>query len=131
MWMSWAVLACAQPPSGHNEQDTAAGEVDLVVDPVGLDFGSVPLGASAEQSLTIHNNGTSDVLLAELRLSDPDTLTVTGFGSPKIRAGTEEQLTVRWTPSETGDLVDGSLDLRVGTRLDALSGDELSDALQS
>ena len=121
MWMSWAVLGCAQPPSGKDGPEDVAGEVDLALDPVALDFGSVRLGESAEQSLTIHNNGSSDVLVAELWLSDQDTLAVTGFGSPKIRAGTDEQVTVAWTPSEPGDLVDGSLTLRVGTRLDALS----------
>ena len=120
MWMSWAVLACA-PSSGQNGKDGAAGEVDVELDPVAPDFGVVPLGESAEQSLTLYNEGKSDVLVPELRLSDTATLEVVGLRSLEIPAGAKEQLTVRWTPSETGDLVDGSLDLRIGTRLDSLS----------
>jgi hypothetical protein len=95
--------------------------MDLELVPAALDFGSVPLGESATQSLTIRNDGTSDALIAELLLSDPDTLAVSGFGSPRIPAGDEAQLTIEWTPSEKGDLVDDTLDLRVGTQLDALS----------
>jgi hypothetical protein len=120
MWTLWALWGCGQP-SGSDGQDAVAGDVDLELDPVGLDFGFVPFGESAQQSFTIHNKGTGDVLIAELVLSDPDSLAVIGFGSPKIRAGDEEQLAIEWTPSETGDLVDDSLDLRVGTQLDALS----------
>jgi hypothetical protein len=119
--MSWAVLGCTSPSGPPNGQEHVVGEMDLELEPEAIDFGSVQLGESGEQALTLRNRGTSDVLLAELRLSDQDTLRVTGFGSPKIRAGTEEQLTVTWTPSETGDLERGALDLRVGTQLDALS----------
>ena len=124
MWMLWALSGCGQP-SGSNGQDAVAGDVDLELDPGGLDFGLVPLGESAEQTLTIHNKGTSDVLVAELVLSDPDSLAVHGFESPKIRAGEDTELTVEWTPSEKGDLVDDSLDLRVGTELAELSDVEV------
>jgi hypothetical protein len=119
MWISLAVWGCG-PPSGQDGQQQVAGELDLGLEPAGLDFGTVPLGQAAEQSLTIHNRGTSDVLVAELRLSDQQALAVMGFDSPKIRAGAEEELTVQWTPSDASDL-DGSLDLRVGTALDSLS----------
>src|SRR6185436_2414115 len=101
MWMLWAVAACGPSGSG-NGQDT--GEVDLALDPGRLDFGFVPFFESAEQTLTIRNNGASDVFVAELVLSNPDTLAVRGFETPRLRPGEETQLTVEWTPSETGDL---------------------------
>jgi hypothetical protein len=122
MWMSLALLGCGQPSVREGQEEPVSGDVDLEVSPEdGLDFGSVPLGESAEQTLTIHNAGTSDVMVAEIRLSNPDTLAVHGFQSSKIRAGNGTEITVEWTPSETGDLLDDSLDLRVGVQLADLS----------
>jgi hypothetical protein len=121
MWMSLAFIGCGGPSGSDGQDPVVTGEVDLALEPEALDFGSVPLGGSAEQTLTIHNNGTSDVLVGQLVLSDEETLAVHGFSSPKIRAGGETALTVEWTPSETGDLVGDTLDLRVGLQLADLS----------
>jgi hypothetical protein len=119
MWIAWAAWGCGPPPEGDSQQHVAA-ELDLAVEPgTGLDFGSVALGQSGEQTLVLRNDGTSDVLIAEMRLPDQETLEVTRFGSPNIRAGSEEEFTVQWTP-ETADL-SGAIALRVGTSLDTLS----------
>ena len=116
MWMSWALSGCGQP-SGSDGQETIAADVDLELYQERLDFGFVPRGQTAQKRLTIHNNGTSDLLVAELVLSNPDTLAVHGFETLRFPAGEDTQLTVEWTPSETGDLVDDWLVLRVGISL--------------
>jgi hypothetical protein len=117
MWTLWAVLGCGsdQKIGPVNVDD----ELALDVDPVDIDFGAVALGQSAEQALTLRNDGTSDVLLAELRTSSTD-IALIGFASLKVSAGGEEELTIQWTPSDAIAL-DGSLDLRVGTTLSALT----------
>jgi hypothetical protein len=116
MWTLWALLGCGQPSASDGEE-TVAADVDLELYQERLDFGFVPRGQTAKKTLTIHNNGTSDLLLAELVLSDPDTLAVHGLETLRFPAGEDTQLTVEWTPSETGDLVDDWVRLRVSTQL--------------
>jgi hypothetical protein len=119
MWMLWAVLGCGDSSDDDGGNTGVPGELDLEFAPTQVDFGDVRLGESTEQLLTIHNGGTSDVYVADLATSDP-SLEVTGFSSPKIRAGADEQVTIEWRPAVVA-VLDGSLDLRVGTSLDALS----------
>ena len=109
------LAACGSLPTVGPSQ----GEVELEADPTSLDFADVRLGESAERVLTLRNHGTSDVLVADLRTPSP-ALSVPGFGTLTVGAGQEDTLTVRWTPVDVDEL-DGSLDLRVGTELDALS----------
>ena len=118
MWWSWVALGCGSSSDGGQEQ--VAGELDLSIDPGRIDFATVALGDSAEQSITMHNEGSSAVLVAEVWTSDPDAVKVTAIGSPTIRPGSDEPLTVQWTPYAMADL-EATLYLRVGTDLDALS----------
>jgi hypothetical protein len=115
MWALWVVLGCR---SGRNVGGTD-GDLALEMDPSEIDFGVVALGQSAEQVLTLRNDGTSDVLVTELRTSNTDLALIEGLGTLEIPVGGEEELTLRWTPS-SADVLDDSLDMKVGT-LGALS----------
>ena len=110
MWMLWAVLGC-----GADQRIGRTDVEDLVleVDPPEIDFGVVALGESAEESLTLRNNGASDVLVAELRTSGTD-LALIGVGTLQVPGGGEEELTIQWTPSSP-DALAGSFDMKVGT----------------
>jgi len=114
MWTLWAILAC-----GSDRKVGGTDDRGLEVDPSEIEFGVVALGKSAEQLLTLRNDGTSDVLVTELRTSSGDLALVDEFGPLQIPAGGEEELTLQWTPS-SADALAGSLDMKVGT-LGALS----------
>jgi hypothetical protein len=90
-----AVLGCGS--------DQAIGRTDvedlvLEVAPIEIDFGVVALGQSAEQLLTLRNEGTSDVLVTEIRTPSTD-LALIGLESRRVPGGGEEELTIQWTPS--------------------------------
>ena len=119
MWTLWTLLGCTPGADGEPGGADEAGAPALVFQPVAVDFGEVALGTSEQQSLTIRNAGTSDVLVGELSTS-PDSLVSTGTHPTEIGAGDEVALTLEWTPVDAGRL-DGSLALRAGTHLDALS----------
>jgi hypothetical protein len=106
MWTLWTLLACGSDPK--------IGRIDyeLEADPTAIDFGVVGLGQSAERSLTLRNDGTSDVLVTELRTSSTD-LALIEVGSLQVPAGGEEALTIQWTPS-SADALAGSIGMKVG-----------------
>ena len=68
------------------------------------DLGSVELGQSAEQSYTIVNEGTADLLLAGVVVDDPSNAMVAIEGQlpPSIAPGDSVSFSVRLTPEAAG-----------------------------
>ena len=81
-------------------------EPDIEVSPTSLDFGEVELNNTVPLSITISNNGTANLNVTDIELSDPIggfDLDTTGCGgpTPTIAPGGSCTLIVIFTPTDT------------------------------
>ncbi len=113
----WTEGDAVPNPLLDNLLDPVAAVADIAVDPVVLDFGSVVLGASEQAEITISNEGSADLTVTSLTLTN-DTVFAMGTMSPTppivIAAGKSENIGVFYTPDDTnpdnGSLLIGSDD---------------------
>lgn len=73
----------------------------LQVDPVSLNFGTVVIGESRTQTLSIRNGGTAPLTVTGI-VSDSARFTVEGAFPLTVVPGGTQQVTVRYSPSGTG-----------------------------
>jgi len=77
------------------------GVVSIAVEPSAIDFGGVTLGQSAEQALTIRNNGTLELTVSKIESSEP-VFSTDGDGSFALAPGATQALAVRFAPVAVG-----------------------------
>lgn len=93
--------------SAANTSNTTSSAV-LSSSPAAVDFGSVPVGATMNQSLTLNNSGASAVTISQVNASGTG-LTVGGVALPAtVNPGASVTFTASFAPSATGD-VSGSV----------------------
>lgn len=73
------------------------------VDPAELDFGTVPLGSSADRSFTISNSGGGTLSGTVDVLCDAYAV-VSGGGDFALGAGETQEVTIRFTPTSPGEV---------------------------
>lgn len=92
------------PPSGIGALDPSVGQPDIDVSPT-LNFGTVAVGSSSTQSVTVANVGSADLTVSSLGVSGSADFAL-GAGAPStpftVAAGGNESVPVRYTPSGTG-----------------------------
>jgi serine/threonine protein kinase/ketosteroid isomerase-like protein len=71
------------------------------VEPASLDFGTVALGAGANQSFTVTNTGGRR-LTGEVLAACPDFLVVSGAGSYSLKSNESVTVTIRFSPNKVG-----------------------------
>jgi hypothetical protein len=116
--MIWLLVALGCGKPAVDTEDTSSPEMLLAIDPVEIDFGSVPLGGTQEIQVELANHGSSDLFLADLVLSSAE-VTVVSRGQPQIAPGAVETVSLAWSPTLPGSL-GASLDLQIGTSVTAL-----------
>lgn len=79
------------------DSDTAA-QPDIEVDSTSLDFGTVAVGQTAQQTLTVRNNGSLVLTIASLELSEP-VFTVDATLPLELATGAEQTVTVTFAPT--------------------------------
>jgi Fibronectin type III domain/Abnormal spindle-like microcephaly-assoc'd, ASPM-SPD-2-Hydin len=105
------VLTDNAPDSPQTLQLTGSGtEAEAVLSPNPVNFGTVVIGSSDQQVLTVSNPGTAtlDLTNAQLTGADPGDFQVTGVGSgcvgqpPTVPAGSSCGVQITFTPGGTG-----------------------------
>lgn len=71
------------------------------IEPASLDFGTVAMGAGANQSFTLTNIGGRK-LTGEVLAACPDFLVVSGAGSYSLKSNESVTVTVRFSPNKAG-----------------------------
>jgi len=101
--MSWILLlACGEPEdTGGPEVEEEEKGIDLVFSVDTVDFGSVELGSSGLQSLTITNKGDATAFLAEMG-ADDELVEVTAPGVLTIEPNRIANVDLSWTPETPG-----------------------------
>jgi hypothetical protein len=90
------------PPSQQNDTPS------LGVNPLTLDFGSVPAGSSKTLTFTATNNGTSEITVSSVALSAPQFTLSKPAVPVTIAAGQSSTMSVLFAPTGTGT-VTGSM----------------------
>ncbi|MDP3859736.1 MAG: choice-of-anchor D domain-containing protein [Stagnimonas sp.] len=80
-----------------------AGQPAVTVSPASLDFGSLPLGSSANRSLSLSNSGSSTLNLSALAVS-PSAYALSHNCPASLAAGASCGLTVSFTPDRSGSI---------------------------
>src|SRR3569833_1889520 len=96
------VVALGGSPSGSTKTDT----INLVATPATIDFGSVNIGNSVNQKISIANNGSNSVQITQLSVSNA-SFQVDGQGKlpVTVAAGTSLTLNVHFSPSDASDRI--------------------------
>src|SRR5215831_17555606 len=83
---------------------TPAGNTSLVATPASVDFGSVSVGDSADQKLTLANNGSEAVQITTLNVSN-SAFSVNGQGTlpVSLAAGKSLSINVHFSPKDSTD----------------------------
>jgi Abnormal spindle-like microcephaly-assoc'd, ASPM-SPD-2-Hydin len=85
--------------SGSN---TAAASTQLTVSPTSVNFGTVNVGSSAQQSIRIMNSGQTFLAIRSVSVSG-SYFAITGIATPlPMRAGASFSFTAKFTPSAAG-----------------------------
>lgn len=94
---------------------SAANAVNLAATPTAVDFGTVTIGKSANQKVTVTNLGSDAVQIAQLSVSST-AFRVDGDGKlpVSLAAGSSLSLNVHFTPNDSTDVA-GQLSVLVGT----------------
>lgn len=104
IWLSGCggVVQLGGSPSGSTKTET----VNLVATPATVDFGSVNVGNSANQKISIANNGSNSVQITQLPVSNA-SFQVDGEGKlpVTVAAGASLNVNVHFTPSDSTDRV--------------------------
>ena len=120
--MAGAFIAQLQISTSANEAPVLinltgnAVEGAIVSDQDELVFGRLTLGSSEEQSVTLSNVGTADVLIEEIEIQGMDALAfeiVNGNQAGMLAPGAERALTIQFIPTRFG-LHEASLRVRLG-----------------
>jgi hypothetical protein len=91
------------PKSSSNQPATSSGAT-ISVAPASINFGSVPLGGKASQSVTISNSGTSSLTITKASATAAG-ITITGVTLPLvIEAGKQSTFNVVYSPKVAGAL---------------------------
>jgi hypothetical protein len=91
-------------PKTSSLQPTTSSVAAISVAPASINFGSVPLGGTASQSITISNGGTSNLTITRASASSAG-VTITGVTLPLvIDAGKQSTLNVIFSPKAAGTL---------------------------
>ena len=81
---------------------TALGVPNIVVAPAQLEFDEVPLGRSAERTLTVRNAGSAELMIHDIRCDSP-TFVVSGDTTFPLAGGTARDLIVTFSPEVLGE----------------------------
>lgn len=101
------LAACSEYDLNGEEPDKdpgldSAGAPAILVDPLELDFGDVPLGAASDpRVVTITNVGDADLFLQGVEVEGAD-FTTTALGEPVLAAGASETFAVTFAPGAIG-----------------------------
>ena len=90
-------------PKSSSSQPITAGAASISVAPASINFGSVPLGTIASQSVTISNRGDANVTIT--KASAATGVTITGVTFPLvIDGGKQSTFNVVYSPKTAGTL---------------------------
>ncbi|MBI4893351.1 MAG: choice-of-anchor D domain-containing protein [Acidobacteria bacterium] len=93
---------------GINSTAATAGPVELAQSPQlepsarQLDFGNVPLGRTAERSITLQNSGSGPAIVTSIATDLPLFTVLAPTNRPLIPAGSPQEVTVRFQPENSG-----------------------------
>lgn len=92
-------------PKSSSLQPGTSSLASISVAPASINFGSVPLGSTASQSVTISNRGTSNLTITHANASAAG-VTITGVTLPLvIDAGKQSTFNVIFSPKAAGTVV--------------------------
>ncbi len=95
--------------SGYSTAGTqSTGSKTLSAAPTSINFGNVPVGSSASQSVTLTNGGNASITVSQTQTSGAAFAVTQGTPLPSIAAGQSATLQIRFAPSSSGALT-GSL----------------------
>ncbi len=80
---------------------TGFGVPGIVVQPEVIDFGAVSLGQSAEETLTVSNDGSADLDVSAVHSNDP-AFAILGDTAFQLAPGASKVLTIRFSPTDVG-----------------------------
>jgi hypothetical protein len=91
-------------PKSFSIQPATSSGTTISVAPASINFGSIPLGSTASQSVTISNEGTSNLTITKASASAAG-VTITGVSLPLvIDAGKQSSFNVAFSPKAAGIL---------------------------
>jgi len=97
-------LTGAAKPASSSSQQSTPGAAAISLAPASIKFGSVPIGDTASQSVTISNNGGSDLTVKQASATAAG-VTVKGISLPLvIGAGKQSTFDVVFSPKTAGAL---------------------------
>lgn len=104
-WMMVAWAIALNPGCSCREGGQAADDLNLLVTPPSLDFGTVPIQTSATRTLVMRHVGTSGVIQIEsVRIESRSTeFQVTEPGTTSLAPGEETTVTVTYSPLDSQD----------------------------
>jgi len=85
------------PPPQQNDSNGSLG-----VNPLSMDFGSVPMGSNKTLTFTATNNGTSNITVSSVTLSAPQFILSKPSIPVTVAAGQSATLSVVFAPTATG-----------------------------
>ncbi len=89
-------------PKSTSSQQVTPGAATISVAPASINFGSVPIGSTASQSITISNGGGSNLTLTNASISAAN-ITIAGMSLPVvIGAGKQAMFEVVFSPKAAG-----------------------------
>ena len=77
------------------------GVSSIVVDPTSIDFGTLVLGQSAEETLTVRNTGSADLGVSNVESSNP-AFTVIGDQAFQLEPAAFKKVGIRFAPTAAG-----------------------------
>jgi subtilisin family serine protease len=84
--------------------------VDITASPVAISFGSVMVGASSEQTITVRNDGVEDLIIGSIAQADPAaapfSITSDNCSGMTVAPGTSCTVAVRFEPASEGNFSD-------------------------
>jgi HYDIN/CFA65/VesB-like, Ig-like domain len=95
----------ANPPNQQNQNTSASAA--MAVSPPSINFGSVAVGSTVNQSVTVSNTGGSDLTVSQVSVGVAG-FTVSGFSLPlTIHSGKQSTFNVVFSPKTTGNVSGG------------------------
>jgi len=96
----------------------------MTVDPASIDFGSVSVGSSATESLTIESTGGADLVISSTDVTGSGAFSIaSGGGTATLAPGTAQSVDIAFSPESAGEKVATlSIVTNAGTETIALTG---------
>jgi hypothetical protein len=111
LWMTLTLVGCtalagcgggSANSASASKQSSGSGTPQLVATPASLDFGTVTMGTSATQSITISNPGTASVTVSQASMS-ATTFNIKGLTVPlAIAPGQASTFAIEFAPAAAG-----------------------------